>query len=153
MERGTGSDQRRDDSRKQKQTVMSRSFIEQATGELRVAEMLVQPGGYHVAVRQARLAVELALKALLWRHQDHGERGHNVVTLLNKAETWVGAAPGIVRDSVRDLQATAQITSYPDASENIPLHEFQEADATKYVSAAREVLTWIDEVIVLESKQ
>jgi HEPN domain-containing protein len=133
--------------------VMSRRFIEQAMGELRVAEMLVQPGGYHVAVRQAHLAVELALKSLLWQHQEHGERGHNVVTLLNMAETWVGAAPGVVRDDVRDLQATAQITSYPDASEHIPLQEFQEADALKYVSAAREVLTWIDQVIGLEPKQ
>ncbi len=129
---------------------MSRRFIEQAMGELRVAEMMIQPGGYHAAVRQAHLAVELALKAILWRHQEHGERGHNVVTLLNKVETWGPAAPGIVRNGVRDIQATAQITSYPDATDNIPLHEFKEADAQKYVSAAREVLTWIDGVIGLD---
>ena len=126
---------------------MCRKCAEQAIEELRAAEVVLQPGLYHVAVRQAHFATELALKAVLWRHEEHGVRGHNIVGLLDRLEMRVGTAPRNVREGVGELQAADEVSDYPDASLRAPLPQFDESDALRFISLAREVLTWIDEII------
>lgn len=147
---GTGSDKGDAGSRKPKQLEMSRRFREQAIGELRAADLLLQPAGYHVAVRQAHLAVEMGLKSLLWRHVGRGERGHNLLRLLDKVEVWVGTAPATMRDGLSNLQTTAGVASYPDSSMDRLPHEISGEDAANCVMTAREALSWIDSAMANE---
>jgi HEPN domain-containing protein len=126
---------------------MSRKFNEQAQAELKVARMLVQPGGYHAAAEHARLAAELALKSTLWLYEVSGVRGHNIAELLQKAEIHVGSSPRKVQDAVDVLRVATAEPRYPDSAKPIPLHRFGETDATLCIGAAGEILEWIDKIV------
>jgi len=119
-----------------------RIWWDQATADLRTAEVNLRADRYYASVFFAQQAVEKALKALVLRKKRNPQTpemfSHSLIYLAK-----VCRLPDKFHSFLRDLTAEYVNTRYPSAADEPPEALYDQLIASRTFSSAKEVLEWI----------
>lgn len=118
-------------------------WIRQARHDLAAAEAVLGIGIYDNSAFLAQQAVEKMLKAVFiaWKGYD-APRTHSLTHLAQEL-----GAPETVLHLTQRLSPDYVATRYPDVSELPPCEEYTEEDARKRLEWAKQVFTWLEQLM------
>lgn len=129
---------------------MGQRLFRQAQADIASAERNLRPGDYHVAAYLAHEAAEKALKAAIWHVlAEEPPWTHDLRACAARLANVTGPIRPAVEQAIVVLSPLYTGTRYPsgDSSDPPPVDLIGEEHALRGILAAREVLTWVEELL------
>lgn len=117
----------------------AKKWMEQADADLNSAKKNLEIKIYYVSVQCSHQATEKALKALFIENHDiMPEKTHDLIKLGKNVNI-----PKEYYEALYELNPEWLPSKYPDASDVIPVKNYDESSAKLHLNKAKKILTWV----------